>query len=237
MSNCEHTLNTLRYADRVKERNAKTGALSASASNNRMASSNRMSRQSSFRDVDTNVFPEEETGQCFDDDSDENDNFEDCQTGSFEEPVADINDDTKFEETFASPSRMEYNVSSDSVVLDQLLGNNGVTPDVEPKEVMPSSSGRRHADQGETANALIATHRIVMASMLAMCKDEMAIANRADADRDTIDSYLDELEGLHERQCEMLTTLHEKLLEFRGTRGSRIIDLRTCCRMTIVLKI
>jgi kinesin family protein 2/24 len=219
MSNCEHTLNTLRYADRVKERNAKTGALSASVSNNRMASSKRMSRQSSCRDTEKNVVRKDETGQSFEVDSDENDNFEDCQTGSFEEPVVDVDDDAEFEETFTSPSKMEYNVSSDSIVLDQLLGSNGDTPDSEPKEVMPSSSSRRHADQGEAANALITTHRRVMASMLAMCKDEMAIANKADADRDTIDSYLDQLEGLHERQCEMLTTLHEKLLEFHGTRG------------------
>ena len=45
----------------------------------------------------------------------------------------------------------------------------------------------------------------------------MAIVNKADADRDTIDSYLSELEGIHERQSEMLTKLHEELLEFRGS--------------------
>ena len=219
MSNCEHTLNTLRYADRVKERNAKTGALSASVSNNRLMSSKRMSRQSSSRNTETRASPEEEIGKCIGDDSDENDNFEDCQTGSFEESVADVEDDSNFEEAFTSPPRMQYAQSPDSTVLDQLLGNDGATPESEPTERSPSSSGRRRADQCDNANALIATHRKVMAGMLEMCKDEMAIANKADADRDTIDSYLDELESIHERQCEMLTTLHEKLLEFRGSRG------------------
>ena len=44
-----------------------------------MTSSLRMSRQSSCRDTETSVVAEEATGQCFEDDSDENDTFVDCQ--------------------------------------------------------------------------------------------------------------------------------------------------------------
>ena len=49
-----------------------------------------------------------------------------------------------------------------------------------------------------------------------------AIANKADADRDTVDSYLEELETIHERQCEMLSMLHERILEYRGSRGPTV---------------
>lgn len=44
--------------------------------------------------------------------------------------------------------------------------------------------------------------------------------NKADGDRDTIDSYLRELEQIQEKQVSMITMLHEKLLEYQGYRGA-----------------
>ena len=137
----------------------------------------------------------------------------------FEETVAHVEDDSNIKGAFISPQRMQYAQSSDITVLDQLLGNHdGATPESEPRtERRPSSSCRRRANQCINANALIATRCTVMVGTLEMCKDEMATANKADADRDTIDSCLDELESIHGRQREKLTTLHEKLLEFSGS--------------------
>lgn len=48
----------------------------------------------------------------------------------------------------------------------------------------------------------------------------MALVSKADGDRDTIDDYLRELELIQEKQVSMITTLHEKLLEYQGYRGS-----------------
>ena len=47
ISNCEHTLNTLRYADRVKERNPETGILSSNVSSASTKGARRLSRSSS----------------------------------------------------------------------------------------------------------------------------------------------------------------------------------------------
>jgi kinesin family protein 2/24 len=201
MSNCEHTLNTLRYADRVKERNSTTGALSASMSDNRICSSKRASRQSISRGTEKPSLPEEDE-QCVDDDNEEDDGIE--------ETPSDV-----------QPTILSLEISADDLDLDELLGNSTPVSIRAPgtNKTKPSSYGRRSAEQGTSANALISAHRTVMADMLAMCKDEMTLANKADADRDNVDSYLEKLENIHEKQCEMLTTLHEKLLEYRGSRG------------------
>lgn len=138
--------NTLRYADPVSnESNAKIGALLASVSNNLLMSSERMSRQAKSRTTETHAFPDEERiGKCVDGDSDENDKFENCQTGSFEETITNVKDYSNFEEAFTSPPRMQYTQSPDSMVLDQFLGNDGATPESEPPatERSPMSSGK-----------------------------------------------------------------------------------------------
>ena len=220
MSNCEHTLNTLRYADRVKERNAKTGALSSLVTNSRSVSSKRASRHSSARNVEKPVYHGDDDEYAVDS-FEENDNFKDCETYNFEDTADVINDDN-FEEPFESPPNMKQNMSADSKMLEELLEPKNPTKELGSivKKVVPPS--RPHGDQGATATGLISAHRTVMADMLAMCKDEMAIVNKADADRDTIDSYLEELENIHERQCEMLTMLHERLLEYRGSCGPAV---------------
>lgn len=48
----------------------------------------------------------------------------------------------------------------------------------------------------------------------------MVLVNKADGDRDTIDDYLRELEQIQEKQVSMITTLHEKLLEYQGYRSA-----------------
>ena len=48
----------------------------------------------------------------------------------------------------------------------------------------------------------------------------MILVSKADGDRDTIDDYLRELELIQEKQVSMITTLHEKLLEYQGYRDA-----------------
>jgi kinesin family protein 2/24 len=198
MSNCEHTLNTLRYADRVKERNADSGALSASVSSIRgraSTSSKRLSRQSIAKEKSAQMVVKEEQYE---------EEWE--EEAQFEESV-----DVRASFTPMSP---------ESVMLAELLE---ATPKSIPRSAGSSTSRpprQVEANDNGTAHELILTHRSVMSDMLRMCKDEMTLANNADADRDSIDAYLEELSGIHEKQCMMLTTLHEKLLEFRGSQGA-----------------
>jgi hypothetical protein len=152
--------------------------------------------------------------------SDENDNFEDYKAWCFEETEAHVEDDSNFEGAFISPLRMQYTQSLNSICARPIARKRRCYARIWTKNGRsPLSSGWCCANQCKNANALIATSCKVMVGMREMCKDEMATAKKADADRDTIDSCLDGVKSVHGRQRKMLTTLHEKLLEFSGSWG------------------
>lgn len=187
LSNCEHTLNTLRYADRVKERNSENGTLSASViDNSRMQSSKRSRRYS--RVLETPKKSEEEF------------------LSEDEEADAVVSvSDSKYEEEGDDEGLRDLLMSPNTAELDRVL-----TETPEPKVDMIRRSQEARID------SLIATHRECMAEMLTMCKDEMTLANSADGDRDNIDGYLEDLGKIHEKQCTMLAMLHQKLTDFRA---------------------
>jgi len=190
LSNCEHTLNTLRYADRVKERNSENGTLSASVvKNNRIRSSKRSKRYSLALE---NMSPE----KAEEEEEDSIDYDEDIELVSIP--------DGKSEEEYYDESQNDLLMSPGADELDKLLAE---TP--EPKVCTANR------EQEARVHNLLATHRECMAEMLAMCKDEMTLANKADGNRDNIDVYLEDLGKIHERQCAMLVKLHEKLTAFQ----------------------
>lgn len=201
LSNCEHTLNTLRYADRVKERNAENGKLSASVvSHNRTRSSKRSKRYSLALE---NMSPEESEEEYEEDNPLESEDDIDVVS------ISDGKDDE--EEVDESP--IDLLLSPGAKELDQLLAE---TPEPQVRTTT--------RDQEARVDNLVATHRECMAEMLAMCKDEMTLANNADGNRDNIDVYLEDLGKIHERQCTMLVKLHEKLSEFR--KMDQLAELR-----------
>jgi kinesin family protein 2/24 len=179
MSNCEHTLNTLRYADRVKERNSTTGALSSSMAT-RPRDVNKSSLESGWN------APQRSTESM---------------------PVDDL-------------LGRELDDALDEALDDALEDDPDLLDEGEDEKEPPFSSQRRRKPLQE----LVRTHRTIMSEMLVMCKDEMNLANNADVDRESMHSYLDELSKMHEKQCTMLTSLHEKLLEYRGHCGYSLSD-------------
>jgi kinesin family protein 2/24 len=169
MSNCEHTLNTLRYADRVKERNANSGALSASVSSirGRASTSKRLSRQSIVKATERQVVVEEEVVE---------------EEEEYEEQEEEDEEEAQFEESVDVRSSFTP-MSPESVMLAELLE---ATPEAIPRSAGFSTTrppSARRANTNGAAQELITTHRSVMSDMLRMCKDEMTLANSADADR------------------------------------------------------
>jgi kinesin family member 2/24 len=237
MSNCEHTLNTLRYADRVKERNPKTGALAASRiASTRVRSSKLSARLSSSFGVDAPEIDKEENlfKECLQDHYDEDD-AELFESTSYHEQYVEENEDSSHHETYVDDNEENSYHEKDIEVNDEnsyygSISEFSVNNEKRDMTKVDSSfnvstnkfsrSERIQTDKSTEAATLIACHRKVMSEMLGMCKAEMAIANKVDQDRDVIDSYLDELEGLHEKQCEMLSSLHEKLIVYRRARST-----------------
>ncbi len=206
MTNCEHTVNTLRYADRVKERNAESGRLPdsiAAASSirpkhrpisfpNRTKSNADADGQSDDEDPDEDADADDNWLSDLDDDSSDNDEFDNDDEG-----IDELN------EVLRSP------------VATRLDGDNFFG-----KDVGVDSTVREVVTKKEAVAPLVSTHRSIMTEMLGMVKQEMILVNCTDADRELIDDYLDELETIQDQQLAMIATLRESLVHYYAHRPS-----------------
>lgn len=193
MNNCDHTLNTLRYADRVKERDPETGALSAAVA----ASSTIQMDKSLMKPPKLPPRPLTAPAKSFrignNESSDEEDvppppspNFESDESASFDEIV-----------------------DSDSITLTQSPKANVQTPPPENKLTRVE------------ATALIETHKSVQASMLQILKREVALVNKPETtDLAAIERYFHELDSISSEQMTLLATLKEALQTYFD-EGSR----------------
>ena len=165
ISNCEHTLNTLRYADRVKERNPETGSLSVSVfASASPARNRRLSRSSS---VPTDVGSSAPSSVVsFDVESD-------SVYGSQEESEALLNAELE------NDDEVETSCGDSDDLLDDLLRNtphkaraatvsNGVS--ARPKSAGGEKSSESSTGRDKVFETLVSTHRAVMTEMLGMVK-------------------------------------------------------------------
>jgi hypothetical protein len=87
-------------------------------------------------------------------------------------------------------------------------------------DLVDASSSKRESGEG-----LVATHRSVMSSMLLMVKNEMALVNSVDADRDGLDDYLAELENIQQTQLSLISKLQESLHKYvSSAEGSHEVN-------------
>ena len=220
MNNCEHTLNTLRYADRVKERDAQTGNVAAAVaeaasaiSRGKRPTNTATSIPSAQRQVQRPATAPVASNRSFDSGRSKD---------SFQE-VLDAEDDGKDGSNFSDDNLLsddddvhdaeDRRATSDSLILDRLLGDD--TDEEHSASATPQPPTNR-----ETAQSLIDTHRAVMSEMLHMVKREMTLVNSADADRETMEEYLLELEAAQEKQLRLISNLREALLEYYASRTS-----------------
>lgn len=203
ITNCEHTLNTLRYADRVKERNAESGRLADSvekASNIHMKS-NRDGFSSELN-----------SSNQFQDGNDENNNEGDVDDDDNWLSDFDKEDDSVFDDY--DDGFDELNEVLKSPVSTKLDGEHffGDNRRKSKKDSIPAMTKK------EAVAPLIQAHRSIMTEMLGMVKQEMTLVNCADADRELIDEYLDELESIQDQQLTMIAALRESLVQYYALR-------------------
>lgn len=171
IGNCEQTLNTLRYADRVKERDSESGALPSSCDQPVKLSS--FSQEMENGDAGVVL----EAGDSFDEGDDE-----------YLEANMSVNQSYQ---------------STDTRTLDALLA----TPLPERKQSSKIASSSKH----KAGEELVAAHRSILSSMLAMVKNEMVLVNKVDCDRDGLDEYLSELEDIQSTHLDLITKLRGAL--------------------------
>ena len=171
INNCEQTLNTLRYADRVKERDAVTGDLPSSCDQPVKLGSLSL-------------------------DSEE---MEDNGDVSYEDSFEEFSDDNLDENVSINQSVL----STDTGTLDALLK----TPATERKGHSTIASSTKH----KAGQELVAAHRSILSSMLAMVKNEMTLVNKVDGDREGLDDYLSALQNIQSTHLDLIAELRGAL--------------------------
>ena len=190
--NCEQTLNTLRYADRVKERNSETGAISSS-----YAQPIRLGRI----DLGDN---QESLQQASSDELDDQD-FQDTDNELAE--ADEYQDDT---EVGSIPKSVQSD--TDTAVLDDLLATSLTEQPM--KEISYLSSTANTSIKDRAAEALLSTHGSVLSTMLGMVRNEMMMVQSVDADRDRVDDYLRELETIQSTQLDLISKLRTSIHDY-----------------------
>ena len=222
MNNCEHTLNTLRYADRVKERDAQTGNIPAAVAE---AASSVVNRRKKPTSTPTSILsPHRQVQRPATAPVGSNRSVDSGRSKDSFQEVLDAEDDDKEGSIFYDDHLLldddhddhdaeDRRATSDSFILDRLLGDD--TDEEHSASAIPKPPTNR-----ETAQSLIETHRTVMSEMLHMVKREMTLVNSADADRETMEEYLLELEAAQEKQLGLISNLREALVEYYASRTS-----------------
>jgi len=217
MTNCEHTLNTLRYADRVKERNSETGELTEA-----VKAASKIQKKvsaSGYRPVTappagSDLFRAQSKASMA--------LAENTDGGGDDGWLSDLDNDGDEDHMFKE-SMDELNEVLQTPVQDSAksfaFGNSF------EEEAGTRQDKRRESEQSlklmskkDAVAPLISTHRSIMSEMLGMVKQEMTLVNCTDEDRALIDEYLDELEQIQDKQLSMITTLRESLVEYYGQR-------------------
>lgn len=215
MKNCDHTLNTLRYADRVKERNPETGELSAA-----VAAHSRIQRDEA-EDLRVRLPPRPLTAPAAsfrierDESSDESED-DDIPPPPPDNEAHQFRADDAAEEKSAY-SEFSYDKSVDS--LEEVLRSSDTLPSA-PAMVETTSKPPKAKDD-PAAQSLIATHKTIMSKLLLMLQHEMTLVNDTDANRDNIDEYLKELGSLSDQQLSLISTLRQSLESYNESKNAR----------------
>lgn len=212
IGNCEQTLSTLRYADRVKERNPDTGEVShaiKSKSSKRPGSTRSLSLSvlspptTIPMDGDFSFSTDQEAGVSSETLVDESLGHGSQNSNLLDELLVDDDEDNNEKELAVDDGHGPYEV-------DPNIGN----------ETSSSAAAR------EAANNLIIAHKAAMAAMLSMVKEEMTIVSRADSDRGFLGEYFSQLKAMQEQQLSYIVTMREHLLEYHLASRNAAMDER-----------
>jgi kinesin family protein 2/24 len=198
IGNCEQTLNTLRYADRVKERDSESGGLA-------------------------NGYEQPIRLQALEWSSEMKDESESGEAQDLQENSSNEFDDEEDAQHFANNSRSD----ADAAALDDILKTSS---DDAPKTSQGQSPRGMTSNKQLAGEALVTSHKAVMSKMLSMVKDEMALVNKVDADRDGLDDYLVRLESIQNTQLNLISKLRDvSASKFMSKRFRAIVSTLTFC--------
>jgi hypothetical protein len=204
IGNCEQTLNTLRYADRVKERNAETGDFVAGASLP-------TSRPPTMRLSSLNSSVDSQASASV---AAINDVDGDADTAS----QGDSSVSAMLDDLLSSPP-IKQSTAQRPDDDDDDGNNNGGRSEVSDGAPVAESASRRFVAR-ETASQLISCHKEAMTRMLEMLREEMDLVNSVDSDNGGLDQYIARINELQEEQLSYIVSMREQLLRYHAARTS-----------------
>ncbi|MGK3736174.1 MAG: kinesin family protein 2/24 [Bacillariaceae sp.] len=181
IGNCDQTLNTLRYADRVKERNPESGDLPTTCQQPTKQKTIQCSRFSAKQ-------PPQQQRNMIDQDS---------RIERYEDQGANHLIDETHHIDIGAKGALEALTEPPNI------------PKAKAKAKTPRKVNV--TEKQKAGQALVSNHRSVMSRWLKMVKDEMNSVNQVDAERDGIDNYLLELQNLQSNQIDFISELRSSL--------------------------
>jgi len=199
-TSCEHSLNTLRYADRVKELrkdNVKDRIKARQENAGQIGTPTAVENQAQIKP----------TYQMEDEDSqmDNNDDFDkidyDRQDYEISDNIEDLDDDEEFEDA------------------DMMQENNEVVLPPHFQDVGEAELERAHEELIskilDEEEEVIAQHREHIDDIMELMKQEMELLNDVDQPQSTIDKYVTSLDCILVRKIQAIKSLRNKLAEFK----------------------
>ena len=214
-SNCEHTLNTLRYADRVKEHEHTTIPTSVHLNNNNNNNNNNMSviHEGKVMDMD-----------C-DDDCDYN-NINNNININITSKEANVKSEKNIFDSSSSSSNLSVPDKIKSPVSKQILSNNH-NDDISNSNNYHNSKGGVQeqllpslqfgsTDLIQRTFDLLSAHKLAIAQMVEVMKDEMELVqNMEQVDRRDAEGYVGKLEKLLTVKGGAIQSLQKELQKFQ----------------------
>jgi len=211
LSNCETTLNTIRYVDRIKQKDPRSIDLNKVVKMKKKTPSSSDYLQCALKsDIKHNQ--EQKISDEFEDIFDES-----CVSSSLGHESYSLDD---------------FNVKNDSgkkkescyIEVTGKLGNSESTPlSVDSLLSSFSDSNRIQIQVKEAAENLMSSHRSTMTKMMVMVKQEMALVNETDSDRDSMERYVRKLQTIQESKLEMVKSLRDLLSQY-ATARENVLD-------------
>jgi len=222
LRHCEHTLNTLRYADRVKERDAETGqapidTLISMKTQSKMARPSSAPPTSKGRKAQSNHPLESIPGSCLKDKNNIEYELDEDEWSSGSEIQYEDNNFHKKRE-FLPDESLDCFVNKDDPSYASSLAS--TTERVERHNVDTCQNMKKEISENtrEAVKNLLENHRTCTSGMLSIVKREMVLVDRT-GEESALDDYINELESLQEKHLSLIHSLRLSLVKFYAARS------------------
>ncbi|CAB9502396.1 Kinesin-like protein KIF2A [Seminavis robusta] len=219
MESCEQTLNTLRYADRVKERNAGTGALPSRFKRGGRRRTNAMRSTASLSSIvsmsDQSVSRTQKTKKETPKQEEEEESASDHKSSNKESgPEITRSNTNRRNFTNECPPTIAASVSEDDT--DALLA---AVLSEDPTYLVPDNEA---SQTNGLVEELVETHESFLTTVLKMVNDEIEVVIALKADLQNVSTYSLQLDSQLQNQSSLISDLRECFETYESIKATEL---------------